>query len=395
MEHVLAELERVDLLISEGVKRWRRTSKNQTFPGLVISEEEIDSILAKEPSVDGSEAEAETKLQTIAERIAVKKAESERNGVELRLEVLKALFGLDSFEVDALLVGLASELDSKYEKLFAYLQDDVTKKHPTVGLILGMFFKNREDQAAARQHFTYNSPLVRNFILHLQEGDIPLLEKTVKLDDRIVGFLLGSSEMDPAVAAFSTLKPAENGFENLNIPESLKQQLSAFAGNLHDPKPVVILQGSFELQELAEAICHQTSNPVLSADLEKLKGENPSEPLRFLFREAKLQNAAVYLDKFEVAADETKRRTLDELDLFDGLSFVSAKTPLALKRRRFIIAVPQPKFADRLKMWKELAGDVPGIEDVAVRFKFGRAKGRRQLKQPKAWLCCVTQTPPG
>ena len=383
-EHVLDELERIDQIVSDSVRRWRKTSRNQTFPGLVISEEEIDSILAKEPSVDGSEAEAETKRQATAERISVKKAESMRNGVELRLEVLKELFGLDGFEVDALLVALASELDSKYEKLFAYLQDDVTKKHPTVGLILCLFFKNKKDQAAARQHFTYNAPLVRNFILHLQEGDVPLLEKTLKLDDHIVGFLLGSSEMDPAVASFSTLKPAENGFENLNLPESLKQQLTAFASNLQNPKPVLILQGSFELQELAQAICHQTNNPVLSADLEKLKNENPSESLRFLFREAKLQNAAVYLDKFEVAADETKRAALDELDLFDGLSFVSAKTPLALKRRQFVIAVPQPKFVDRLKMWRELAGDVPGIEDVAVRFKFGRAKAQAAVEAAKS-----------
>ncbi|WP_394325977.1 hypothetical protein [Methanosarcina horonobensis] len=38
-------------------------------------------------------------------------------------------FSLDPFEIDILLIGLAPELDLKYEKIYSYLQNDVTKKN--------------------------------------------------------------------------------------------------------------------------------------------------------------------------------------------------------------------------------------------------------------------------
>jgi hypothetical protein len=47
---------------------------------------------------------------------------------------VQTLFHLSSFDVDTLLVCLAPELHRNYEKLYAYLQDDVTKKRPTVDL---------------------------------------------------------------------------------------------------------------------------------------------------------------------------------------------------------------------------------------------------------------------
>jgi hypothetical protein len=49
---------------------------------------------------------------------------------------LQELFQLSPLDLDVLLICLAPELDLKYEKLYAYLQDDVTKKRPSVDLCL-------------------------------------------------------------------------------------------------------------------------------------------------------------------------------------------------------------------------------------------------------------------
>ena len=40
--------------------------------------------------------------------------------------------------IDVLLICLASELDLRYERLYAYLQDDVTRKQPSVDLVLNL-----------------------------------------------------------------------------------------------------------------------------------------------------------------------------------------------------------------------------------------------------------------
>lgn len=383
-EHLLDELQRIDLCVSDNIREWRRTSKNLNFPGIFISEEEVDALLTKEKPEDDLILQKQAEQETLENRIITKKNASKQKGLELRLDVLAETFNLSKFEVDALVAVLASELDPKYGKLFAYLQDDVTKKHATVGLVISLFLKSNEEKLEARKHFYYDAPLIKNLIFHLQEGEIPLHEKAVKLDDRIISFLLGNNELDPSVASFSTLKVPQNGFENLVMPDALKQRLLKFASTLTGPKPVILLQGTFELQELAQAICHQTKTPILFADLEKAKTENLATSLRLFFREAKLQKASAYLEKFDVASDEAKRTALDEINFFDGLTFIPNTSLQNLSRRSVTISVPPPKYLDRLKMWQTLAGNVAGIGDIAVKFKFGRNKAKAAVARAKS-----------
>src|SRR5215831_12951791 len=89
-------------------------------------------------------------LEQLSQRLNRRKEESLRRGVELRLPRLQQLFGLTQFETDALLICLALEVDLRYERLYAYLHDDVTKKRPTVDLILGLLAPTVEVRFAAR-----------------------------------------------------------------------------------------------------------------------------------------------------------------------------------------------------------------------------------------------------
>src|SRR5262245_17617142 len=52
------------------------------------------------------------------------------------LPALARAFGLSPFDVDVLLIALAPELDLRYQRLYAYLQDDVTRKSASVDLAL-------------------------------------------------------------------------------------------------------------------------------------------------------------------------------------------------------------------------------------------------------------------
>src|SRR5688500_11002478 len=51
-------------------------------------------------------------------------------------ERLQAVYDLSSFDLDVLVVALAPEIDARYERLFAFIQDDVTRKRPTVDVAL-------------------------------------------------------------------------------------------------------------------------------------------------------------------------------------------------------------------------------------------------------------------
>ena len=45
-----------------------------------------------------------------------------------RLGRLQKVFGLSPFELDVVLIALAPELDLRYEKLYAFLHDDIDRK---------------------------------------------------------------------------------------------------------------------------------------------------------------------------------------------------------------------------------------------------------------------------
>jgi hypothetical protein len=166
--HLLEELRRIDLLIRLRVLEFQTKGQGtlDEFRGLCIQEEEIDALLAE---TDPLQAKMEIEpsqlklhldhLAALEARIAEKKVASLREGIVLRLERLKELFQLSSFEVDALLICLAPELDLRYEKLYAYLQDDVTKKRPSIGLVLDLLSPSFEAKLAARQAFAPTAPL--------------------------------------------------------------------------------------------------------------------------------------------------------------------------------------------------------------------------------------------
>ena len=166
LQHILAELERVDLLIQVQVRRARQVQEsNCEFQGLCISEQEIDALLkqpiglprwasALSPS---SRIEVRTAFDQMTADIGKCKSESAGRDVALRLEKLERLFHLTSFDVDTLLICLAPEIDWRHERLYAYLQDDVTKKRPSVEIVLNITLPGFESSFILPRIYGINS----------------------------------------------------------------------------------------------------------------------------------------------------------------------------------------------------------------------------------------------
>ena len=176
LQHILAELERIYLLVRVQVERARQVqSSDAEFQGLYIPEQEVDTLLAQPLGMSRwataqtplSLTEVRTALERLTGEISRRKAESTRQGVTLRLEELARFFNLTSFEIDVLLICLAPELDLRYERLYAYLQDDVTKKRPSVDLVLNLLCSSFEAKLAARPRFAPEALLFRHRLLHL------------------------------------------------------------------------------------------------------------------------------------------------------------------------------------------------------------------------------------
>ena len=223
LDHLLAELGRVHLLVAAQMKRARQLHKaDDQFQGLVIAEEEIDELLtrsfatAPEPA-DWSDVSA-TLDRTRAE-IASCKSGSIQRGIRLRLAELERFFSLTRFEIDCLLICLAPELDSRYQRLYAYLQDDVTRKRPSVDLVLNLLCPSFRDKLAQRRCFMPGAPLLDARLLLVLEdpaqGASTLLSRYLNVDERIVGYLLGSDEPDSRLFPYVRCVKPEARLEDL------------------------------------------------------------------------------------------------------------------------------------------------------------------------------------
>ena len=106
--------------------------------------------------------------------------------------------GLDELDVDLLLVALAPDLDSRFERLYGYLNDDVTRRRATIGLSLELCGASAWS-AAARSRFSPDAPLTSGGLVLVEEPDRPFLSRSLRVPDRVAAHLLGDDRADPAV----------------------------------------------------------------------------------------------------------------------------------------------------------------------------------------------------
>jgi AAA+ superfamily predicted ATPase len=420
LDHLLAEMERIDLLIRSRVAHLRRLqSEDEHFRGLYISEQEVDALLAKplgEPQwLQGEDhgrlADFDHALAELAANIARRRSASAARGIDLRLVRLARTFELDPFDVDVLLVCLAGEIDLRYEKLYAYLQDDVTKRRPSVDLAIRLL--SDCDSLQARRHFMASSPLLAHQLMHLAEDtqqlQPPLFGRIVKPDDRIVEFLFGSDEIDARLRGTARSVVPRCGFDALLLDEGSRGafrnawQLKADAEAMPDPDtsvPVLVLQGSpgAGKASIAEAICHERRHELLIVDVSAVPPDAESvassaaakwtELASLVEREAKLRHAAVHWRGLDALTGDPQRASLvallREVDggnvpCFVGVSDARDLAAYFSRRGATVLPLPEPTEAQRAKHWSAgLAGaaldEQLDIAAVAGRFRLSFGK---------------------
>jgi hypothetical protein len=192
-EHLAAEMAWLGRLLERAVIDGRAqagTGSNDIFKGLYISDAEIDHLLKRgdtplEPVPGALEAAA------WREQIDARLEASLAQRIPLALPRLRRLFALTPFENALVVLALAPEIDLAYERLFAYLQDDLSRKSPTVDLALRLLCNTDVERLAARPAFSPHAPLFRLGVLRpLHRSELPLLARPLILDELVAGFLL-------------------------------------------------------------------------------------------------------------------------------------------------------------------------------------------------------------
>ncbi len=113
------------------------------------------------------------------------------------LAALAANFRLTALDVRFLLVALAPEIDPRFERLYGYLNDDVTRRRATVGLALSL--SGLPAAGPGRFRLAPGAPLVSGGLIEVLDEDGPALSRPLRVPDRVVAHLLGDNELDPAL----------------------------------------------------------------------------------------------------------------------------------------------------------------------------------------------------
>jgi hypothetical protein len=272
---VFDELERLDHLLQQGVVGAQAAYGTQAaadpFRGLHLGPAEIEQLLRREPGAP------------------VLSAASAAGGPQREpLTSLAAHHGLSAFEADALLVALAPDIDLRYERLYAYLQDDVTMKRPTVDLILNLLCSSADEKLARRAIFQAEAPLLRESLVRL-DGDetTPLLRRVVDVDDQIVRWVLGIGGLDLRLADCCELGPAPAG-EPHSGGTDIRLYFRGRAGAGR--------------RAAAEGLAEANGRPLLAVNAERL----PDGTARRLMREAALHGALLYVDRTDALAERPR-----------------------------------------------------------------------------------------
>ncbi len=393
-EHLFEELAYLELLVKRQVLRLRASSllTEDDFRGLYIADGHVDALLGN-PETNGDADSAIRALDALVERARARIDARVEQSDDLPLARLQRAFRLTPVERDVVLVALAPEVDLRWETLYAYVQNDVTKRRPSVDLALKLCCTGPEARVAGRGVFAASAPLARDRLVRLvvdpHDPDPPLPARAVRLDERVADFLLGRPDHDD-----HEWVPSPRRFAGLVLDGRVRARVVAAAPAVAAGELVLFLHGppGAGRRALAEAIAAAAGRTLLAIDLAR-GAEHDGAALR---RDAMLHHGLVYVDGVEslLAADAPSwgGRFLDDLDSTDVPLVLAAQEPWdpaqpAFSGRLLGLELAVVPFGVRRALWQRELGDSPVADSelatIADAFRLGPERIRDAVAEAR------------
>jgi hypothetical protein len=374
--HVLRRLELIEARVRAAVAR-RRTTDPETddrFRGLYISQVHVDRLLAEKsvpPAPDAGAAKARDEIEAAADA-------AEREGADLRLRRLARNFHLDEIDIELLLIAMAPDVEVRFERLYGFLQDDVSRRRASVGLGLELCGLP-SSSAYARSRLAAGAPLVDEYLVQVEENERPVLTRPLRVPDRVAAHLLGSDIPDAVVAALAyqceQAMPAQAAtlvrWMNNESP-SPTQSPSPLVGEGRgggSKLAYIRERPGASGAALASSAFAQVGRATLALDLERLRTEDDVPMVAALTaREAGLTGAGVVAGPVEVliARGLPAVRAFSEMPALVVLVGARSWDPGWARDVPFICEAPVPDALQRAELWRRnLNGDTPPGLDLA------------------------------
>jgi hypothetical protein len=278
-----------------------------------------------------------------------------------RLAQATEALGLDLLDAAVLGVCAAPELNPRFGRLYAYLQDDVTRKLPSPRLVGHLLEGDGVSAADVMGSFDRDRPLRRLGALRLLgDAQTPLAERPIKVGDRLAAYLLGA-RLD-------------------ELPAPARMRLVPMPA--HDPGR------EHAVEALAAVLRHDTALPVVLAgpDAESLLAKAFGRPL-VVVHVRDMEQREVMAEAMLTSAMEDRPLVFEGLEDLDPGERARAMRALEQRGERTVFAAPNrtaalalgertvllveaapPTFTERRQAWADLTGS-PETGDVAAKFR--------------------------
>ncbi len=278
-----------------------------------------------------------------------------------RLQGVVEALGLDKVEAAVLAVCAATELNPRYGRLYAYLQDDVTRKLPSPRLVGQLLAGEGLSPADVMAAFDTGARLRHLGAIKLHgDAQTPLAERPIKVADRLAAVLLGGrmDESPQPTRLRMVAMPAHDPGRH-DAVDTLRALLSRPS---HLP---VVIAGPDADSLLAMAV----GRPLVAIHVKDLDQRDVMAEASLI---AALEQRPVIFEGLEDIEPGDRGRLLRAIEQRPERTIIAAPTrtaALALGERTvLLVEAAQPSFAERRQAWADLTGnDEAG--DVAAKFR--------------------------
>ncbi len=360
-QYLHAVLSWLDTRLEQEVRRWHTAGENPAdrFRGLYITNDQALALAARRgpggaelPTTE--EAEFARLRQDALEQIQNLESQAQAEGPELRLKSLQQTFGLDEFAWWAFIVCMAPALDLRYERIYGYLQDDVTRSLPSVDLLLHLLAPADRLARLDYLHYFERHASLQQYRLLLPADQHSDLRQSFRAAPGVVDWLLGAYAAPAALGDWAELiLPPEDESEQEAAAAIFERDAMPSPRILGSVKPILCLHGDDPMQQelAARQLAAALGMPLLAVKF--LPGEEAAAALEKLapaVRDARMLEAFLYIQGAEILINN------------DGALLPAAFETLRLAGEAVLLGSRIPC---------KLAGDMPGNDYPLMLVPFG------------------------
>jgi hypothetical protein len=257
------------------------------------------------------------------------------------------------------LVALAPDLDPRFERLYGYLHDDVSRRRASIGLALELVGAGGAS-GAGRARLGVSGPLVAGGLLVVEDTERPFLTRALRVPDRVAGHLVGDDTTDPLVAALE-VTPSDR---DLAGSATLERGLRAGARLAYVRERI----GTAPLTVAARALARLGPPPVV-IDLGRLGPREEADAATAAIREARLRGCGLVAGPVDVLAERGPAavRAFAEAACVTVLHGARGWDPAWSRTVAFLVEAELPTAAERRDAWHAaLDGSASGDMAAAI-----------------------------